>query len=196
MSQAAYLACDFSGIQRLISLHGHWRAVRDQTKDNGRTAGQETLLELLANAERRAKQSRFDDAVGRLYRAVELRGQQLVKQAFGAELGRVALERFPASRRNDVLDKLGEPRCGAYKLGVQNLFQALEFGEDEDLCAQARIYDCLCNHLSNRNSSLLAHGLQPVAKERFESFWEAALPALGLCDADIPRWPQLELKLG
>ena len=184
MSQAAYLACDFSGIQHyVLGVKGAGKA---QAK---RLRARSFLVELFEHAA-------LIWSVGRLYRAVELRGQQFVKQAFGAELGRVALERFPASRRNDVLDKLGEPRCGAYKLGVQNLFQALEFGEDEALCAEARIYSCLRNHLSNRNSSLLAHGLQPVAKERFESFWEAALPALGLCDADIPRWPQLELKLG
>ena len=71
---------------RLESLRNHWQKVGSQVKSDGRTPGRETMLELLANAERRAKQTRFDDAIGRLYRAVELYGQQLVKEAFGAEL--------------------------------------------------------------------------------------------------------------
>ena len=189
------LLLDYPLYQRLVSLHGHWKAVKDQVAQNNMTAGRETLLELLANADRRAKQSRYDDAVGRLYRAVELRGQQLVKRAFGAELGKVSTECFPAVRREDVIEKLGQPDDGPYKLGVQRLFQVLEFSEDESLREQAQIYDRLKNHLQKRNNSLLAHGLQSIKKESFESFWKSALSTLGICDSDIRRWPRLELKL-
>ena len=187
--QKLELALDYPLYQSLTFLHEHWKTVGDQVKHNDQTAGRETLLELIANAERRAKQSRYDDAVGRLYRAVELRGQQLVRQAFGAELGKVSMECFPASRE-DVIEKLGQPDDGLYKLGVQNLFQILEFSEDETLRDQAHIYDCLINHLQKRNNSLLAHGLLSVKKESFESFWESVISALELCDSDIPRWPQ------
>ena len=193
--QKLELSLDYPLYQRLVSLHEHWKAVGDQVKHNDQTAGRETLLELVANADRCAKQSRYDDAVGRLYRAVELRSQQLVKQAFGAELGKVSIECFPAVRREEVIEKLGQPDDGPYKLGIQNLFQILEFSEDEALSEQAHTYDCLKDHLQKRNNSLLAHGLLPVKKESFESFWKSALSALGLCDSDIPRWPQLELKL-
>ncbi len=193
--QKLELSLDYPLYQRLLSLHEHWKAVGDQVKHSDQTAERETLLELIANAERRAKQSRYDDAVGRLYRAVELRGQQLVKQAFGAELGKVSIECFPATSREDVIEKLGQPDGGSYKLGVQNLFQILEFSEDEALGEQAHIYDCLKDHLQERNNSLLAHGLLSVKKKSFESFWESALSTLDLCESDIPRWPQLELKL-
>ena len=193
--QKLELSLDYPLYQRLVSLHDHWQAVGDQVKHNAQTAGRETLLELVANADRRAKQSRYDDAIGRLYRAVELRGQQLVKQAFGAELGKVSIECFPAASREDVIEKFGPPNDGSYKLGVQDLFQILEFSGDRALSEQAHIYDCLKDHLQKRNNSLLAHGLLPVKKESFESFWKSALSVLHLCDSHIPRWPQLELKL-
>lgn len=193
--QVLELSLDYPLYQRLVSLHDHWKAVWDQMKHNDQTAGRETLLELIANADRRAKQSRYDDAVGRLYRAVELRGQQLVKQAFGAELGKVSIEHFPAASREDVIEKLGPPNAGSYKLGVQKLFQILEFSGDRVVSEQAHIYDCLKDHLQKRNNSLLAHGLLPVKKESFEAFWKSALSALDLCDSHIPRWPQLDLKL-
>ena len=193
--QKLELCLEYPHYRRLASLNEHWKAVGDQVKHNDQTAGRETLLELVANADRRAKQSRYDDAVGRLYRAAELRGQQLVKQAFGAELGKVSIECFPAAIREDVIEKVGQPNDGSYKLGVQNLFQILEFSEDEALSEQAHIYDCLKDHLQKRNNSLLAHGSLPVKKESFESFWESSLSVLGVCDSDIPRWPKLELKL-
>lgn len=186
---------DYPLYKKLICLHEHWQSVRDQVKYNDRTGGRETLLELVANAERRAKQSRFDDAVGRLYRAVELRGQQLVKQAFGAELGKVPIERIPTGRRKVFIEKFGQPNDGTYKLGVRKLFQILEFSEDEVPGEQAHIYDCLKDHLQKRNNSLLAHGSLPVKKASFESFWKSALSVLGVCDSDIPRWPPLKLRL-
>ncbi len=193
--QKLELSLDHPLYERLVSLDEHWTAVKDQVAQNDKTAGHETLLELLANADRRAKQSRYDDAISRLYRAVELRGQQLVKQAFGAEMGKVSIECFPAVRREDVIERLGQPNDGPYKLGVRNLFRILEFSADEAPGKQSHIYDCLKDHLQKRNNSLLAHGLLSVKKESFESFWESALSALDLCDSDILRWPQLELKL-
>ncbi len=186
---------DYALSKKLASLYEHWGTVWDQVKQKDRTAGRATLLELLANAERRAKQSRYDDAVGRLYRAIELRGQQLVRKAFGAELGKVPIKSFPVASREDVIKKLGQPGGGPYKLGVRKLFQVLAFSEDRSLSEQAQIYDCLENHLQKRNNSLLAHGSQPVEKESFESFWVSTLSAFDICDSAIPRWPKLELKL-
>lgn len=193
--QKLELSLDYPLYQKLVSLHEHWKSVADQVKHNDQTAGRETLLELVANAERRAKQSRYDDAVGRLYRAVELRGQQLVKGAFGAELGNISIERLPSGSREDVIEKLGPPDNSPYKLGVENLFWILRFCEDETLREKARVYNCLKDHLQKRNSSLLAHGLLSVKRDSFESFWRSAMSALDLCDSDIPRWPQLELRL-
>ena len=193
--QKLELSLDYPLYKRLTSLHEHWKAVGDQVKYSDQTAERETLLELIANAERRANQSRYDDAVGRLYRAVELRGQQLVKQAFGAELGKVSFECLPPASCEAVIKKLGQPHDGPYKLGVRNLFWILRFSEDETLGEKARIYNCLKDHLQKRNNSLLAHGLLPVKKASFESFWESVLSVLGVCDSDIPRWPQLELRL-
>lgn len=186
---------DYSIYKQMLSLHQHWEAVRDQMKSDGKTPGQATLLELLANAERRASQARYDDAVGRLYRAVELRGQQLVKKAFGAELGMPSRDSFPLGRREEVLSELGEPDDDVYKLGVKKLYAILKFSDDESLCKQAGVYDPVSQHLSIRNNSLLAHGLQPVSKTAFDKFWTAVLDTLEIREDDVPRWPKWDLKL-
>lgn len=179
----------------LEGLDAHWMAVHAQVKDTARTPGRETLLELLANAERRAHQRRFDDAVGRLYRAVELRGQQLLRDAFGAEFGKIRLDRFPDEHRTAVIDRFGRRSGDLYDLGVQNLFTALRFSQDEALRAKSEIASSLKSHLGRRNNSLLAHGSAPVPERAFGDFWNAALGALTIDLAELPRWPSLELKL-
>lgn len=187
---------DYPTFQELTALSENWSEVARQVASNGKTPGRETLLELLANAERRAAQSRYDDATGRLYRAVELRGQQLARGAFGAELGKISLNDFPADRRADAQAMFGAPdENGVFMLGVKNLYAALQFSEDESLREQGAKYDRIKNHLIARNNSLLAHGLSPVPQSAFESFWKAALEVLEVEETEIPRWPRLELTL-
>ena len=125
------LLLDYPIYKEFLILHKHWKDVRDQVKRSDQTAGLQTFLELIANADRRAKQERYDDAVGRLYRAIELRGQQLVKQSFGAELGKVPIECLPTDNWEDVFGNCKPPDNGFYKLGVRDLFQILKFCEDK-----------------------------------------------------------------
>ena len=121
----------FSIYQQLLSRLESWQSINSQVNSSGKTPGRETLLELLANAERRAAQARYDAAAGRLYRAVELYAQQQVKQAFGAELGKPRLDDFPQDRRQEVIQELGEPDDdGLYRIGVQKLFAALQFSDN------------------------------------------------------------------
>ena len=102
----------------------------------------------------------------------------------------------PPAAREEVSQILGEPDDdGGCKLGVQKLFQSLEFSEGEELRDRAGLYAPLKNHLANRSQSLLAHGLQPVSKAAYRNFWTAGLQALEIDEAAIPRWPRLGLRL-
>ena len=183
---------------RLERLYAHWEKVAADTSQRrgNKTAGRETLLELLANAERRAMQSRFDDAVGRLYRAVELRGQQLLKAAFGGELGRVPAGSLSNNQRSEFDLSRGVTLIrGHYQFRtVFSLYDALKF--KPDMQEEARRYNLVKKHIERRNSSLLAHGLSPINESLFNDFWNDALEALDVDESDIPRWPQkFELPL-
>lgn len=195
--QRTVLELDYDSFRKVDGLCGHWEAILNQVEKANETPGRETLLELFANAERRAGQGRYDDAVGRLYRAVELRGQQLVQLAFGAELGKASLKDFPPAKRDAVRDKLGEPsgRGGQYELPLNRLFQALEFSDDAELREKASHYERLRKPLRDRNNSLLAHGVQPVTKRSFEALRQPALAVCEVTEAEIPEWPELTLRL-
>ena len=83
----------------------------------------------------------------------------------------------------------GDPNeSGIYKLGVQNIYAALQFSEDEALREQGAKYDRIKKHLVARNDSLLAHGLSPVSQGGFEKFWKDALEVLEVEESEIPRW--------
>ena len=173
-----------------------WQNLRDETKNDRETPGRETLLELLANAERRKAQGRHDDAVGRLYRAVELHGQQLVKQAFGGELGRFKRDSIPEAKRDQFEREFGKPDLNKeYELPLRRLYRSLKYSDSPSLCEKAAVHDRLSSFLGLRNKSLLAHGVRPFPNKEFTKFRNATLEAFDLTMADIPRWPPLQLEL-
>ena len=190
------LALDTGSFAKIDEHYSRWQRLRDEVKDDQATPGDETLLELFANAERRKAQGRHDDAVGRLYRAIELRGQQLVKQAFGGELGRLPLNAIPESQREQAVNYLGKPnRYREYNLTLQRLYRSLDFSGCPYLREKANVGRRLLPFLELRNKSLLAHGVKPFPKKEFTKFRDAALKACDFTMTDVPRWPQLQLKL-
>ena len=187
------LAAEFPKLERLGE---HWTAVGADLSDAYRTPGRPTLLELLANARRRAKQARYDDGVVRLYRAVELYGQQLVKQAFGAELGRLHIESIQEHQRDSFHSQFRPCLRGdRYELGAARLYQSLSFSGDRNLRGKERIYNSLGDRLANRNDSLLAHGASPVRETVFNALWNGVMRELNIREGDIPTWPPINLTL-
>ena len=185
--------------REMDALNRHWTTVRRQvaaSEHQGQPAGRETLVEILANAERRAAQSRYDDAVGRLYRAIELHGQQLLAEAYGGNLSEVPISglRDKELVRFDVSDF--HRSDGIYRIrGLRALYQALAFSESEKYQDAKRAFDRLNEYLEYRNESYMAHGLIPITEDKFTNFWNATLSFLGIDESDIPRWPSVSFTL-
>jgi hypothetical protein len=135
--------------------------------------GLEAVEDLLLNAERRATQERFDDAVGRLYRAMELTAQLLLKVAVkdqvgvdGIETAAVVLDHLPAAiqpRWREVASRKTNGTQGAQlEIGLTDAFDLLaDLGHSTGQC-WLRQRSTLINALQIRNHSLFAHGFAPV----------------------------------
>jgi CRISPR-associated protein (TIGR02710 family) len=135
--------------------------------------GLEAVEDLLLNAERRATQERFDDAVGRLYRAMELTAQLLLKVAVkdqvgpdGIETAAVVLDHLPAAiqpRWREVATRKTNGTQGApLEIGLTDAFDLLaDLGHSTGQC-WLRQRNTLINALQIRNHSLFAHGFAPV----------------------------------
>lgn len=136
--------------------------------------GLEAVEDLLRNAERRAGQERYDDAVGRLYRAMELTEQLLLKVAVCDQVGpdgiltrAVDLDLLPESiqprwRLKAAQANTGESSGKALKIGLADGFDLLaDLGHPTGLAWGQRRSELL-NALKTRNDSLFAHGFRPV----------------------------------
>lgn len=134
--------------------------------------GYEIVQDLLLNAERRALQKRYDDAVARLYRAIELLGQVRLWQAYGIKTGDLDLEKLPENLRDKYAAKRND-RTQTIQMGLIQSYELLrEFPEDPlgELYGQYKTQ--LLDKLQFRNYSILAHGMNPVTYSQYQDFWD------------------------
>lgn len=116
--------------------------------------GYELVQDLLLNAERRGRRGWYDDAVARLYRALELLAQTYIQ----LELG------YHHHHFWDDPDIQRDCREWRVRRGVGGLFWWLKHREGGTGLggAASRQWPVLQQLLDARNHSLLGHGLQPV----------------------------------
>jgi len=137
---------------------------------SGKGHGYEVVEDLFLNAQRRAAQHRFDDAVARLYRALELAAQTRLKLSYDIDTGDVSLERLPLELREDYQKLAGLK--GKIKLPLTPAFELLAKLADfrpEPLGVLYRQHENqVKDFLSIRNKSLLAHGFTPVSAGDYE----------------------------
>ena len=124
--------------------------------------GFEAVEDLLNNAERRAYQERFDDAVGRLYRAMELAAQLALKLRYELETGAIDLDNLPESLRGKYTLKQEQLGEAALKLGLRASYDLLaELQDPVGICWSNRRQKLL-DALKTRNTSLFAHGFRSI----------------------------------
>ena len=161
-----------------------------------RATGYELVSDLLKNAERRAVQKHYDDAISRLYRATELFAQIRLEKEYGYQTGDLRLNQLPKDLRDEYKEHL---RGDKLILGLRDDYELLSklkdpigrtFKERE-----ARIIDAL----TRRNSSIGAHGLIPMGEEDYrlvkndlEGFIMEAARGIGL-DLKMEQLPGSEI---
>jgi len=152
----------------------------------------EILADLLANADRRAHEGKYDDAVARLYRAVELVAQMLLAKC-NIETSRISIEDLPTDWQEDY-----KGSNELIKLGQEKAFSLLE-SMGEEIGREYRKNKNLRNYLSKRNNSILAHQLEPMTRQIYDELSREAnqlagkaFPGLRLFK-DKSQFPILEL---
>lgn len=135
------------------------------------------LLDLWLNAQRRAKQGRYDDAMARAYRLLEWSAQWLLRGKVGIETSDVPKEKIP------VGINLTQNHEGKYQAALFNTWELASYyaGEDvESFWSEEK--ETLKDLVYARNNSILAHGFMPVSEDKWVSMetWigRALLPLL------------------
>lgn len=137
------------------------------------------LPDLLNNASRRVDEGKYDDALARIYRAVELIGQAKL-----LEMGMINEDRLKENKKfmidKDSLEKRWNPKINKYledliktgqvepddkvlTLGRNRSFEILKMLGDKT--AHKFLDNKITDLLNRRNISILAHGLEPISKE-------------------------------
>jgi CRISPR-associated protein (TIGR02710 family) len=150
----------------------------------------EHVLDLLANAKRRKSEGRFDDAVARLYRAIEAIAQVALKEGHGIEsTEKVPLEKIPEALRATWAARASE---GTLKLGLQDAYALLAaLGDPLGKSFQDARLSGKESPLVARNHSILAHGFERVTGDVFDKLWKEALSLANVDEASLPTFPQL-----
>jgi CRISPR-associated protein (TIGR02710 family) len=135
--------------------------------------GYELVEDLVLNAERRAEQGRFDDAVARLYRALELLVQLRLKLEYSIITGEVDIEKLPDIHKKEYEAKR-DSKDNIIKIALKESYELLVKMNKED--PLTKIYTEKEKHLWDllnvRNNSLYAHGFTPILKEQYEEFYK------------------------
>lgn len=151
----------------------------------------EIIADVVNNAERRFISGRYDDAVARLYRAIEMLAQYCLKKEFGIDSSDVDLNKIPDSEYRKKLETKREPINGKIKIGLRDAYELLEkLGHSlgKDFTQNSKLQ----HQLSKRNSSITAHGLQSITMNDYQ---ELKTSAYALFEKYLPEFNNLTTKL-
>jgi len=148
------------------------------------------VSDLLTNARRRRDQGQIDDAVARLYRAIEAIAQiKLAEDHYIDDTGRVPIERVPEQLRGR-LSRSGERTVS---VGLQEAYALLlALGDDAGAkFRELRLDDPRTSPLSARNRSILAHGFERAGDKVFDQLWRATVQLAFAEEASLPAFPRI-----
>lgn len=177
---AAWDRFDHSEARRLLLFYAevikndlgkHLGALKDLTEQSAKQTPLR-LFDLWRNAERRAAQSRYDDAVARVYRLLEWSAQWLLEHHCQIKTGDLQPEQLPIG-----IHIAPDPK-GKLKVGLFVAWQLIEKLTQGPACQFATTQlPALKGHVEGRNSSILAHGFIPVSQRTWEqlSHWIEAV---------------------
>ena len=170
-----------------------WKFLKTLTEQS-RGTGYEPVFDLVRNAERRAARGRYDDAVARLYRALEMLAQVRLKQREPSlDSGDLDPDLLPEGIRFKYAT-----RDGKIKLGLLEDYDLLTELEDPLGQAFAPERKKILSTLEKRNASILAHGAKPCDATIYSEMHTEVLRLLneGLkvvhVRVESPQFPQIK----
>ena len=145
------------------------------------------LASILNNARCREDENKFDDAVARLYRSLELIAQIRLSKEYGIDSSNVDID---VLRQNNIDEDY---------LSEINISDEIKFGLTADYELLAQLNDDLGdfylenknqirNILKFRNNSILAHGFDSCSKKEYDEFSEIVLKAANLLHNDMEKF--------
>lgn len=157
--------------------------------------GEFLVYDLIANADRRAyREGRYDDAMARLYRALEKIAQnELLK--FDINTSNVPIEKIPEDLREEYKKRYYDEEIKKLKLPLLASYKLLNyFGNVIGKRFMENYEKSIKGILDLRNNSILAHGEIPITKEKYESMKAILIDFIG-GEEKLPEFPILKIEV-
>ena len=147
------------------------------------------LASLLNNARRRSEEFKYDDAVARLYRSLELIAQIKLKD-YDIASSDVELDKLEGKVSEEYIAKLDLIRdsSGKIKIGLTQDYLLLKELGDELGMFYVENENSIKNVLKSRNNSILAHGLDSQDKKDYDDFNFIVQKASKVLRGDIEKF--------
>ncbi|MDZ8054615.1 MAG: TIGR02710 family CRISPR-associated CARF protein [Aulosira sp. ZfuVER01] len=156
-----------------------------QAPDKIRGHEYEIVEDLLLNAQRRAILERYDDAVARLYRALELLAQVHLWKRYQIKTGDVNIEKLPELVQ-EKYKFMRSPSNNKIELALRKSYELLsELSNDTLGLMYQEKENAILNALKIRNYSILAHGLRPINNSDYQSFSKVVIPFIEVAIAAV-----------
>jgi CRISPR-associated protein (TIGR02710 family) len=180
-------------LERLDSVKNDMQTMEGKSKTP--SDGRALLLDLLANAVRRAeREHKYDDAVARLYSVIEKMAKIRLSCKYKINNSAVSEEDIPAAKREAILLGYSPDEKGLYKIPLHRSYLLLEALGDS-LGEKYRTYEGELEKVLNiRNNSLLAHGYTLIKEATYRKLLQIALAFCGLDQENLPAFPKLPEK--
>jgi CRISPR-associated protein (TIGR02710 family) len=152
----------------------------------------ELFLDLLANARRRAlHEQRYEDAVARLHRALEVLSQVALSRR-GIRSSAVDPAKVPESVRAETISRNTREIDGKVHLGLVPGFRLLKAMGDPLGDRFDKQWNNIKVLLEARDASVLGHGFAQVNPERYQQLFDLVLKISERRTEEIPVFPRME----
>lgn len=154
------------------------------------------LGSLINNARRRADENKYDDAIARLYRSLELIAQIKLKKEYNINTSDVDTEIL--NEYNIDLDFISNAK-GTIKISLDQDYKLLDALNDELGKFYIKNNQQVLSSLSTRNNSILAHGLNSQTEKEYNKFRDLVLRFAKVLNPEIKiyidetMFPEFEL---
>jgi CRISPR-associated protein (TIGR02710 family) len=151
------------------------------------------VLDLVANGQRRASEGNHDEAVLRLYRALEMQAQVQLKDHYGIDTDMVESDQVPDSIREEFVRRYGNG--SKLKLPLEASYRLL-YALDDPLGQRFETsHNSFRNVQSARNRSWLAHGANVVGQIQYDKLLQLTLSLCQVDEHELPAFPVLQSTL-
>ena len=179
-------------ISRLETLQQDAQALKGKAACAGSGTGKAFLLDLLGNAQRRAEAGHYDDAVARLYSAIEKCAKIALQMRHGIDNSNVRMDQVPESLQEEWRTLMDAE--GVARVGLERSYKLLAALGDPLGTIFLEREKPLMDTLQARNVSLLAHGYVPIDRGKYQKLLAIALDFLQTDASSLPVFPTLEWK--